>query len=995
MKFPQTLVLLGLACGLVACKKVSSVTGATPPAADKTAAGGTATTAAAPAPAGEGTAIVSSSRWPHVGSDLKPDPSITWGALPNGLRFAVMPNAEPPEKISLRLFVEAGSMMERDDQQGLAHFLEHMAFNGTKDFPAGQMVEYFQRLGMGFGADTNAHTSFKETVYKLELPNRDEKLLHDGLLLLRDMADGMLLDAKEIDKERGIILSEKLARDTVEFRTMMEGMKFTLPDALITKRMPIGVEEVISTAPRERFTDFYQKFYTADRMVVVAVGAVEPGALSKRIAETFGSMAKRERAAAPDPGLVTRGRGVQSKVHLENESGYSRITFSVNAPHTPRPDTAASRKEDLPREIANRIVSRRFEILSKEKDAPLLQGRAEFQEFLQFVDSAEIEIIAQPERWNDAVVLAARELRRAREFGFTAAELKVAKADFLAEAENEARSAKTRKSKDLSTEIVSALAEGKVFTNPQEELPRMKANVEALTKEECLEAFKKTWSSGDLSVFATGKMIPPQNGETVEGALARGMKAEISAPTEAAAVEWGYASFGPVGKVAEKKEVADLGITQLVFANGVRVNLKPTDFKKDSVLVSANFGTGRLSLPKDKPGLELYTSQVFDAAGLGKHSVDDLQRVLAGQTVGAQFMVDDDTFALLGETTREDLTVQLQLLCAFFSDPGWRDEADRMLRQSVDAIYSKTEHAIDGVRDAQAEPYLHGGDYRFAFPKREELLARKMDDAKAWLAPALASSPLEVGIVGDFDVAAATTALEATFGALAPREAPGAKPAVAALPAVPAGQKLFPYESKIAKGMLTVHFPTADRSDIKRTRRLQVLASILGDRLRQKIREEWGDSYSPRAVSVGSDTFPGYGFLVAQMVISPPQADAAAAAVKEIAGALAGQPQAAVAAPGRKAGKPQEMGISADELDRARAPLLNALKEQRRNNTYWLQTVAATCQRRPERLDWARTLESDVQAVTKDELEALAKQYLPPARAIEVLISPPITTVGK
>ncbi|MFT4550929.1 MAG: zinc protease, partial [Verrucomicrobiales bacterium] len=214
--------------------------------------------------------------WGFETSDLKPDPEITFGTLGNGLRYVILPNAEPPERTSLRLYVDAGSLMETEKQRGLAHFIEHMAFNGTKNFPGGKMVEYFQRLGMSFGGDTNAHTSFKETVYKLELPKPDEKLLREGLQLFRDYADGMLLTQNEIEKERGVILSEKLTRDSPDSRTMEAAFDFALPDSIISKRLPIGTKEVIKGAGRDTFVDFYKKWYTCDRMVFVAVGAVEP-----------------------------------------------------------------------------------------------------------------------------------------------------------------------------------------------------------------------------------------------------------------------------------------------------------------------------------------------------------------------------------------------------------------------------------------------------------------------------------------------------------------------------------------------------------------------------------------------------------------------------------------------------------------------------------------------------------------------------------------------
>ncbi|MEZ0277280.1 MAG: M16 family metallopeptidase, partial [Roseimicrobium sp.] len=214
--------------------------------------------------------------WPHEVSDLKPDGKAVFGRLENGLRYIIYPNKFPVAgRASVRLFMDAGSLMEEDDQQGMAHFLEHMAFNGSKRFAAGTMVERFQRLGMGFGADTNAHTSFKETVYKLELPRVDEKMFTEAFELFRDDLDGMLMGQEEIDKERGVILSEKLARDSVDTRTMEAGYKFALPESLIPFRMPIGVDETLKKMGRPRFVDFYEKWYTPKRAVVVVAGDVD------------------------------------------------------------------------------------------------------------------------------------------------------------------------------------------------------------------------------------------------------------------------------------------------------------------------------------------------------------------------------------------------------------------------------------------------------------------------------------------------------------------------------------------------------------------------------------------------------------------------------------------------------------------------------------------------------------------------------------------------
>ena len=224
-----------------------------------------------------------SAQWPQATSDLKADPKAQFGTLENGLRYVIMPHDEPPGRASIRLYMDVGSLMEQDDQQGMAHYLEHMAFNGSRHFKGGEMVEYFQRLGMGFGADTNAHTSFKETVYMLELPKVESKFITEGMQLFRDYLDGMLLGEAEIDKERGIILSEKLSRDSIEYRTMIEGYKFGLPESILPHRLPIGQEQTIKTMKRPRFVDFYEGYYTPKRATIVAVGDFKDTAAVMRI----------------------------------------------------------------------------------------------------------------------------------------------------------------------------------------------------------------------------------------------------------------------------------------------------------------------------------------------------------------------------------------------------------------------------------------------------------------------------------------------------------------------------------------------------------------------------------------------------------------------------------------------------------------------------------------------------------------------------------------
>ncbi|MEZ5301282.1 MAG: insulinase family protein [Verrucomicrobiales bacterium] len=912
--------------------------------------------------------------WAHEGSDLKPDPKAQWGSLDNGFRYVLLPNPEPPNRVSLRLYVASGSLMESDDQQGLAHFLEHLAFNGTENFPAGEMIEYFQRLGMAFGSHTNAHTSFDETVYKLELPKADKAMIDEGLKLFRDYADKMLMAEKEIDKERGVILAEKRDRDSADFRTFVEGLKFSLPDARITKRLPIGTEEVIKNAPREQFTSFYQDWYTCDRMVLAAVGAVDPAVIEPMIKEYFGSMVPpKERRAWPDMGTIEEGRGLVAKLHTEMEASNVTIDIERLKPWRERKDTKAEREKSLAAALAGHMLSRRFEILAKEEGAPFIGASAYVQSFLQFVDSAGIQVQCKPEQWAGALAVAEKELRRALLYGFTKAEFEEAKAKILNSYEEQARTAETRQSRGLADALVSSLGSNDVFTSPAAELDLAQEALGKLTPEACLEEFRGWWKGDDLNIFVGGNVKI----ESAPGAILEVWKKSggemVEPPEEAGGAEFAYQSFGDPGKVAEKKTVEDLGITQVRFANNVRLNIKPTDFEKNVIRLNARVGGGMLTAPAAQPGLPIIASATFDAGGLEKHSADELERMFAGKTVGVSFSVGEDAFEFGGRTSPDDLADELRLLAAYISAPGYREEGLRQFRRGIGVIYQQLKHSEMGVFQNEVTHFIHGSDPRFGFPAQDALEARTMDEVKAWLTPQLSGGYLEIGIVGDVDVDKAIELAAATLGALPGRAAEKAKPpkeaSTLAFPDAPQS-KVFPYESEIPKAMAAVFWKSDDIWDIKQTRRLNLLTSVFGDRLRLKVREELGEAYSPMAHNVPTEAFDGFGYLFALITVTPEQADSVAKVVTGIAEDL-------------KTG-----GVTADELDRALQPMLSMLEQLRRDNGYWLRNVTAASQEQPQRLDWARTIEDDIAAITADDLSKLAAEFLGKDKAVTAIVKP-------
>ncbi len=405
--------------------------------------------------------------FPQEGSDLKPDPAARFGKLPNGLRYVVMPNHEPKGRASLRLLVSAGSLNETGDQRGLAHFLEHMAFNGSKHYPPGTLVEFFQRMGMSFGGDTNASTTFDRTLYLLELAHADDATIAEGLRVMGDYAGGLLLTDEEIDRERGIILSEKRASDSVGYRTFVAQFESMLGTTLLPKRMPIGLPEVITKAQRARFLDFWNTWYRPEKMVVVVVGDfTDEAAVEKMVSSEFASL-KARAPARPDPSLGQPAKfdGVRAVFHPEPEAPATSISLSTISPYKREPDTAAREVKRLPRFLALAMLNRRFSILAKKEDAPFVSANASYSEQFNFLRAAEVEVTCKPEQWSAALAVGEQELRRALEHGFTPAELTEAAANMANSLEQAVKTAATRHSNRIADDIVQNLFAGEVFTS--------------------------------------------------------------------------------------------------------------------------------------------------------------------------------------------------------------------------------------------------------------------------------------------------------------------------------------------------------------------------------------------------------------------------------------------------------------------------------------------------------------------------------------------------
>ena len=517
--------------------------------------------------------------WPHGKSDLYPDPAIVFGKLPNGFRYVLMENHEPKARVSMHLNIQAGSMNESDHEQGLAHFLEHMLFNGSTHFKPGELVKYFQGIGMQFGPDANAHTGFYETVYDVLLPEGDREDLKKGLVVLKDYAQGALLLQSEIDKERKVVLAEKRTRDSASYRTFLSTLNFELPDTRIPERLPIGKENIIKSADRSLLKKFYDTWYRPENMVIVMAGEFSPGTAVSLIKESFSSISARApRKPDADIGEINH-KGIKPFYHFEKEAGNTTVSIEVISKSDKTSDSFALQKKRLLKDIADRIVQDRLDAMVGKPGTPFTSATISSGIYLQQVEYAAITADCSPENWEKTLSVLEQTLRQAVEHGFTKSELKRVKKDFLSGLDNAVKKASTRNSRTLAREIISSINNNRVLQSPSQEKALFAPVINLAALKDVHEFFKKAWKPEHRLVLVTGntRISSGKNDpkDIILSLFNKSRNVKVLPPVEKKSVTFPYLPEPEEkGRIIDKTRINDLGIVRIDFENGVRLNLK-------------------------------------------------------------------------------------------------------------------------------------------------------------------------------------------------------------------------------------------------------------------------------------------------------------------------------------------------------------------------------------------------------------------------------------
>lgn len=947
--------LLAVLLALVAC-------GGPPPAAPR------AETAAPPiAPP----AAALAAPFPHEESELAPDPAVRWGRLPNGARYALLRSAQPPGKVSIRLHMASGSLLEDDDQQGLAHLLEHMAFNGTKHFAPGELIPRMQAAGIGFGSHSNAHTSFDETVYKIDLPDVRPETLDLALTIMADQAGGLLLASEEVVRERGVVLAELRDRDGPGLRLQKREMAVTYAGTRVPVRLPIGISETITGATSERLRRYYDTWYRPERVVLTVVGDAELDGLETRVRSVLGAAT----ATAPtrdDPGLgkLQPGEGFAALHDPEAKATSVRITRLYEKALTA--DSLADRREQFLRDLGEAVLGRRLRQLTEtDPSCPLIGGGAHSGQWLGLY-LAGASGNAKPGRAIDALRLITTEYRRMSEHGPTAAELAVEAAGLRSSLDQAVAQAAARPNTRLADGLYNAIADRRVFRSPTQERELGLQLLAAADPLAVRDAFRRSWGEGLGRTVAVvvGKDDLGSDGERlVAEAFHAAWAAPVAAPAEKTAAQWGYAVTAKATPVVLSTPDAPWHTGS---AEGLAWAVKRTDFQPGQVLVRVRLQTRTGPRPI---GAGELTRRMFTDGGLGKHAASEIGEVLAGSS--ARFgglAIEDSALSLSASCQEKDLQRTLEVLRAWITDAAWRPDAEARAKTAWLQQLEAEPTEVDASLSRRYAELVHPGDAWRRPAAKADLPAITAATTQAWLAPLLLNSPLSVAIVGDCQPEAAAGLAIAILGGARPAVVAAATPeaAQAALPeepAFPAGEHRIQVGGAVARSSVLVSWPTSDIYDIHRTRRLSLLSGCFRERIREVVREQFGDAYSPVAWSAVGEEWRGQGVFQAMAAVAPERAEAVRDAILKIAAELT-------------------TTVAANILDQVRQPLLRSIADQRRQNGWWLGMLARVHEQ-PFRLEWQAGLEQDILAATPDELVALAKQYLQPGKALILIATCP------
>ncbi len=921
-------------------------------------------------------AIAAVTTWPQASSDLKANPDVTFGTLPNGLRYAIQKNALPPGAVSMRLVIEAGSLQETHDQEGMAHLIEHMAFRGSAHVPDGEVLKTLQRLGLRIGADANATTGQQETIYRFDLGKPDAGAVDTGLGFLREIASNVTFAPDALDAERKVVLAEARQRAGPDEAIGLAQRTAEFPGSPLL-HAPMGRTEVVETATPAQLRAFYDAYYRPERAVVVVVGDVDPTVIEAKLKALFADWRGRGPAGQDPPPYAPTGRS-QTVVIAAEPGAMAALSAAWIAPYRPADQTRAGRIDEMVRSIGEAAISARVRQMDAAGGQPFMFGG---------LGSFDIVGVGRGESMGASGVsdlpatidVLTTVQRQAAAGGLTQAELDLVINSTRASLQRQAAGSFTLPANQTQNRVARLGYEaetGEIDLSPQQQLDLFEAVVKGLTLQRVNAVLSARFSGEGPIIFLAVPAQPAGGVPALEAMLAKARAAPLAAYSPPVAKPWTHNVFGAPGEVAERREVGDLGVTFVRFANGVRLTVKPSQASPGQAQVQVRFGHGRLDQPRDSLTASDWSANLLGMGGLSDLKPSDISLTFQGHPVFALIDEADDAFTIgTGgpfSVARADLGLEMQYLAAQLTAPGWRADGWKSEMDTAAQLEARSQTTAGGVYDRNYRALHHPGDARWVFSTADQRAAWTPQQAQAFIEPILQKADIEILVVGDVTPDQAVAAVAGTFGALPKREGltEPAGTRVERFPD-PTPQPIVLHHSGAAdQAIAEISWPTTDEHtawlDIAPT---VILADILRQRVTDRLRTAEGETYSPIAGAEFSRVFPGWGRIALSVSCKPEAVPRIYAAIDAITADLASTP------------------VTDDELQRAIRPEVEGATRSQQQNGYWIAQLAGA-QTNPDRLEYIRQTLPQLSAVTAADVQRVARRWLRADRAFRIEVTP-------
>ena len=905
---------------------------------------------------------------------LPTDPDIKIGKLSNGLTYYIRKNVKPEKKVELRLAVNAGSVLENDNQRGLAHFMEHMGFNGSTHFPKNELVDFLQKSGVKFGADLNAYTSFDETVYILPIPVEDPTMLDKGLTVLEDWGFNNLFDKNEIEKERGVVLEEsRLSKGSFErmsrqyFPKLFNGSKYGV-------RLPIGKDDILKTFKPETLKSFYKTWYRPNQMAVMVVGDVDPAEAEKLIIAHFGKFTNPP-AAAPRPAIIPIAARVkpEAMVVTDEEATNTFVQIYNFVKPSDKIKTWGDYRKSIIENLVSTLINQRLSELTQKENPPFLFANTGYSQFIRGYSSFNSFAVLSKGTAEEAINALITETNRARQYGFLQSELDRAKASLMNGTERAFREKDKSESGQLVGAYVNSFLNGTPIPGITNRYNFIKDNLSGITLQEINAVAKSMPSTNNaftLLQAPTAMKDKLPDSVTLMKTLVAANKIPVKAYEEKAVATALLDKAPSPGKVTEETTNEKLGTTNLTLSNGVTISIKPTKLKNDEIQLDAWRLGGSHKYPvADKENAE-NAANIVQQMGIKDLSPTDLRKFMAGKTVSVQPYINEDEDGVQGTSSVKDFETFLQLLNLYFTQPR-RDEAlfRSFISKQKGALEFASKDPESSYQDTLNKIMYSNNPWVSVLPKPEDIDKINLDRTLAIYKEIFGNAyGLHFTFVGNIDPAQAKPLLEKYIGSL---------------PATPKQNTTTDVGIRMLKGSTDIALKRGKESqavinlffegntEYNRDNRLHLAAllEVLNIEIIEKLREDMSGMYGGgMGGSISKRPYEHY-TIRANVPCGPENVEKLTAALLEIIK------------------NAQEKGIAQKDLDKVKETWKKQYHVNLQRNDYWLDNLSSAFINgdNPENiLDY----EQKIDAITVQDLQNIAKKFLTLNNMVKAVMYP-------